>query len=122
MIYLYYSEKGSYQFKPPRIVFSDEIGRNFPSAKCSYGVLYYDGQFNDSRMVQDVLLTASLQGQNIINYVEVKSLLKNEAGKITGVTVVDKVAERQFDIKGKVVVNATGCYADNLRLMDNPNA
>jgi len=49
------------------------------------------------------------------NYVEVKELIKNNEGKITGVKGFDKLAKKQFDVKGKVVVNATGCWADNLR-------
>jgi len=59
---MYYSDKDSYHFKAPRIVGKDEIESNFHNAKCSYGVLYYDGQFNDTRMVQDLVLTASTKG------------------------------------------------------------
>ncbi|CAD8204588.1 unnamed protein product [Paramecium octaurelia] len=118
-VYLYY-QTGGHTFKPPRIVGKEEIQQHFKFAKCNYGVIYYDGQFNDARMVQELLVTSSLKGQNMANYVEVKGLLKNEQNKITGVQAFDKIGQKQFQIKGKCVVNATGGWADNLRLMDDP--
>ncbi|CAD8090737.1 unnamed protein product [Paramecium sonneborni] len=118
-VYLYY-QTGGHTFKPPRIVGKDEIQQHFKFAKCNYGVIYYDGQFNDARMVQEVLATSSLKGQNMVNYVEIKKLIKNEQNKIIGVEAYDQIAQKQFQIKGKCVVNATGGWADNLRLMDDP--
>ena len=49
-VYLYF-QTGGHTFKPPRIVGKEEIHKHFTNAKCTYGVIYYDGQFNDARMV-----------------------------------------------------------------------
>lgn len=54
------------------------------------------------------------------NYVEVSDLLKDVNGKIIGVRATDKIKKKSFNIVGKIVVNATGCYADTLRLKDDP--
>ncbi|MEC7124581.1 MAG: FAD-dependent oxidoreductase, partial [Bacteroidota bacterium] len=52
------------------------------------GVIYHDGQFDDSRMAITLALTASNLGATLINYVEVTGLLK-ENGLITGLEVLD---------------------------------
>lgn len=41
-VYLYF-QTGGHKFKAPRIVGKDEIDQQFKNAKCSYGVIYYDG-------------------------------------------------------------------------------
>jgi len=56
----------------------------------------------------------------VANYVEVSDLLKDVNGKIIGVRATDKIKKKSFNIVGKIVVNATGCYADTLRLKDDP--
>jgi glycerol-3-phosphate dehydrogenase len=41
---------------------------------------------------------------------------------VKGVTAVDAESGEEFDIRGKVVVNATGVFADAIRRMDDPDA
>jgi glycerol-3-phosphate dehydrogenase len=55
-----------------------------------------------------------------MNYAEVTQLLKDDSGRINGVKIKDKIKNSEFKIKGNIVVNATGCFADQIRLMDNP--
>jgi glycerol-3-phosphate dehydrogenase len=52
----------------------------------------------------------------------VKGLVKNEKGKITGVELEDKINKKSLKVNGKIVVNATGCFADTIRKMDDPEA
>jgi glycerol-3-phosphate dehydrogenase len=85
------------------------------------GVLYYDGQFNDARMALGIALTAATHGAVIANHVRVTDLLKNE-GKVTGVRVQDSMSGQSWDVQAQVVVNATGPFADNVRLMDDPGS
>jgi len=84
------------------------------------GVLYYDGQFNDARMTVGIALTAAKHGAVIANHVRVTGLVKEE-GKVEGVKVTDSVSGETLEIKARVVVNATGPFADKVRLMDDPN-
>ena len=39
-------------------------------------IVYYDGQFDDSRLAVSLACTAALAGATVLNYVEVTRLLK----------------------------------------------
>lgn len=45
-------------------------------------------------------------------------LLKDAAGKINGVHAVDTLDGKEYQIKSKVVVNATGVFVDDVMKMD----
>ena len=83
--------------------------------------LYWDGQFDDSRLVVALARTAVQQGGVVLNYVGVEELLK-ENGKITGVRAVDRIGGGEFTLKAKAVINATGIFSDSVRKMDRPAA
>lgn len=58
------------------------------------GVLvYYDGVYNDSRMNVSIGVMVGLYGVMVVNYLEVKGLLKGEDGRLRGVEVVDNIGE-----------------------------
>ncbi len=84
------------------------------------GVVYHDGQFDDARMAVTLAQTAFDNGGICLNYIKVTGLEKNTAGKICGVKAVDLLSDKKFSIKSKVVVNATGVFVDEIRLMDSP--
>ncbi len=83
------------------------------------GVLYYDGQFDDARMSVCIALTAAQHGAVIANHVCVTDLIK-EKGKVAGVQVNDSVSGESWEVRARIVINATGPFTDNLRLMDDP--
>ena len=90
--------------------------------KISAGVVYHDGQFDDSRLAINTLQSAEEMGAIVINYCSVTGLLKDEKGKISGVKFIDEEAGKVYEIKGKQIVNATGVFADDVLKMDTPNA
>ena len=90
--------------------------------KISAGVVYYDGQFDDSRMAINVLQSSVEMGALVANYCAVEGLIKDAKGIVTGVKVLDEVGGAAFEIKGKQVVNATGVFADDVLQMDKPGA
>lgn len=92
------------------------------SEKISAGVVYHDGQFDDSRLAINTLQSAEEMGAIVINYCSVEGLLKDGEGKASGVRFVDEESKRTYEIKGKQVVNATGVFADDVLKMDTPNA
>ncbi|MDX2047774.1 MAG: glycerol-3-phosphate dehydrogenase/oxidase [Chitinophagaceae bacterium] len=89
--------------------------------KLSGGVLYYDGQFDDARLAVNLAQTAAEQGAAIINYCGVESLIKDKK-KVKGVVVKDILSNKEYSIKGKAVINATGVFADDILKMDNPES
>lgn len=84
------------------------------------GVVYHDGQFDDSRMGINLMQTAVEQGAVVLNYVKVTELIKNETGKVAGVLAVDSIGGKQYTLRAKSVVNATGIFVDDLMKMDAP--
>lgn len=74
------------------------------------GVLYYDGQFDDARLLLSLARTAAAAGATLLNYVRAESV----SGK-SGVRAVDLESGRRFEIRAKVVVNAAGPWSDELR-------
>ncbi|XP_058823960.1 glycerol-3-phosphate dehydrogenase, mitochondrial isoform X2 [Topomyia yanbarensis] len=87
-------------------------------------IVYYDGQQDDARMCLAISLTAARHGAAITNHVEVTQLLKkkNEAGKevLCGAKVRDNITKKEWTIKAKCIINATGPFTDSIRQMDNP--
>jgi glycerol-3-phosphate dehydrogenase len=73
-----------------------------------------------------IAMTAALYGATIVNHVEVTSLTKDANGKLNGAVAKDVVTEangkksKEFTIKAKGVINATGPFTDSIRKMDEP--
>jgi glycerol-3-phosphate dehydrogenase len=86
------------------------------------GVVYHDGQFDDARLLVDLAQTAADQGAAVLNYVRVTGLEKNGEGFVTGVTALDAETGESLRTSGRVVVNATGVFTDQVRRMDDPKA
>ena len=86
------------------------------------GIIYHDGQFDDSRMAVAMARECVKRGGTILNYFEVTGLLKNDSGKITGVSAIDLDTGGKYDILSKLVINATGVFADEIHRMDDPLA
>lgn len=87
--------------------------------KLKGGVVYHDGQFDDSRMAINIAQTAIEHGATVLNYFKVDNLLKNDAGKINGVIATDIETNVIYNLKAKVVINATGVFTDEILKMDD---
>ncbi len=85
------------------------------------GVIYYDGQFDDARLLINMAQTAVEHGAVLANYVRAQSLIK-ERDIVRGVVAVDGESGAEYTLRGRVVVNATGAFADGVRHMDEPAA
>lgn len=82
------------------------------------GVLYHDGQFDDSRLALSLARTAVGAGARLVNYTRCAGLLK-EDGRVTGLMAEDRESGRVFPILAKCVVNAAGIFVDELRMKDD---
>lgn len=74
--------------------------------------LYWDARADDARLTLTIARTAATYGAVIATYSPVAALLKN------GTKVVGATLEDGTDVKAKVVVNATGVWADHIQKLD----
>lgn len=83
------------------------------------GVLYHDGQFDDSRLAINLAQSAVENNGCILNYCRVTGILKEE-NRVAGVTVDDTLNDISYTVKAKAVINATGVFVDDIMQMDIP--
>jgi len=84
------------------------------------GVVYHDAQFDDARMALALARTAADHGATLLNYVRVTGLLKEPSGAVSGVVAIDEETGHGWELRSRVVVNATGVFSDEVRRMDDP--
>ncbi|GAA6764954.1 glycerol-3-phosphate dehydrogenase/oxidase [Flavobacterium sp. CGRL1] len=83
------------------------------------GVIYHDGQFDDSRLAVNLAQTAVENGACILNYTKVINLIKDDKNQITGVQAVDQETGINYTIKGAVVINATGVFTNAIMKLND---
>jgi glycerol-3-phosphate dehydrogenase len=86
--------------------------------KLAGGILYYDGQFDDSHLAIEIAATAINKGATVLNYCKAIGFIKTN-DKITGVECIDVLSEKKYTLTTKVVVNATGVFTNAIVQMDN---
>jgi glycerol-3-phosphate dehydrogenase len=81
------------------------------------GYRYFDANTDDARLVLRLLRESVADGALALNYARVDSLLRIQNGQVCGAVLRDTSGEteRQTEILAKVVINATGAWADELR-------
>ncbi len=84
------------------------------------GVIYYDGQFDDSRLAINLVQTAADHDGLLINYSKVVGLTKSNK-MVDGVKVKDQLNGDEYEVKARVVINATGVFTDQVLKMDDPD-
>ena len=89
--------------------------------KLSSAYLYFDAEADDARLTLALVQSAVSRGAIAVNYCSVTGLLKessqNANGRIVGASVRTHEGET-FDLRARVVVNATGVWGDAMRQMD----
>jgi glycerol-3-phosphate dehydrogenase len=95
---------------------------NLKSEGLKGGIVYHDGQFDDARMIMSLAGECVKRGAAVINYCRVRELLKDEKGMITGVKAREMISGEEFTLSARIVINATGVFADSVSKMDNPGS
>lgn len=115
---------GKYGFGPSRILSREETLNHLPTIQqegLRGGVIYYDGQFDDARLLINMVSTAAEQGATLLNHVRVDGLTKGVDGFVNGVVARDVETGEEFTAGARVVVNATGPFTDTLRKVASPS-
>src|SRR5271165_4420669 len=121
---LYNLLAGKYGFGASRILSKEETLERLPTINTEGlrgGVIYFDGQFDDSRLLIHLVATAWEQGAALLNYAPVIGLLKDADGFVSGVTFRDAETGEEFTAGARVVVTATGAFTDRLRRKADPS-
>jgi glycerol-3-phosphate dehydrogenase len=112
---------------PSRLLSRDETLALLPTvepAGLRGGVVYHDAQFDDARLAITLARTLDDLGGVPVNGVRVVGLLKSAGhrGLVAGVAARDDESGELFEIPARVVVNAAGVFADQVRRLDEPDA
>ena len=83
------------------------------------GILYFDAQFDDARLLINLAQTAYENGATLINYAKVFAFLKNPSGKICGVKFKDAETGEIYEASAKSVINAAGAFCDQIRKLSD---
>src|ERR1700733_11279263 len=121
---LYDMLAGKYGFGKSRVLSPEETLELIPTLQTEGlrgGVMYYDGQFDDSRLLIHLAATAVDHGAALVNYMPVTTLLKDEDGYLNGVVARDEESGIEHKIQAQVVINATGMFTDSIRHMADPD-
>jgi glycerol-3-phosphate dehydrogenase len=116
---------GKYGFGKSVLLSREQVLQRIPTLEqdgLRGGVLYHDGQFDDSRLLINLAQTAAEQGACPLNYAPVTRLLKNGDGSIVGLEFRDLESGSEHSLRAQCVINATGAFCDALRRQDDPEA
>lgn len=116
---------GALSFGRSLFLTREETLRHLPTlvpAGVMGGVLYHDGQFDDARLAINLMQTATERGAAVANYCECVRLLSDASGRLTGVVIHNTIQNETFEVRAKVVINATGVFVDELRRQEDKTA
>src|ERR1700727_3416911 len=101
---------GKYSFGSSKVLSLEETLKLLPTIRqdgLRGGVMYHDGQFDDSRLLIHLIATAAEHGATVLNYGGVTELTKDEDGFVRGVIAVDSESGERFEIAARSVGDAT---------------
>ncbi len=117
---------GKYGFGRSRLLSKEEVLEHIPTLETDGlrgGVLYYDGQFDDARLLINLAQTAVQQGAVLLNYALVTRLSHDAEGYVDGLTWTDLESPgTEHVLRARCVINATGPFADGVRKIDSADA
>jgi glycerol-3-phosphate dehydrogenase len=114
---------GRYGFGTSEVLSKEETLERLPTIRTEGlrgGVVYYDGQFDDARLLVNMVATAAEQGATLLNYAPVTGLERDADGFVDGVVAHDLESGRELHGRARVVVNAAGPFCDAVRRLAEP--
>ena len=114
---------GRYGFGASRVLSREQVLERIPTLSrdgLRGGVMYHDGQFDDTRLLIDLVQSAAEHGACPLNYARADGFTKDRHGFITGLNFCDEESSTHHAIAARCVVNATGPFCDAVRRADEP--
>jgi glycerol-3-phosphate dehydrogenase len=122
---LYDMLAGKYGFGASKVLTKEETLTQLPALEPEElrgGVIYYDGQFDDARLLIHLAMTAADHGAVLVNYCPATGLLRDDEGYINALKARDDETGEEFALAARIVVNATGVFTDSVRRMADSGA
>ena len=91
-----------------------ELAPNIDQKGLLGGYQFFDAQVDDARLVLRLIFEAVASGGTAHNYTRVAAVGRHADGQVAGVTIEDAHSHQTRTLSSKVVVNATGCWAEHL--------
>jgi glycerol-3-phosphate dehydrogenase len=113
---------GSSSMGPTRLLGRRETLERVPgmaAAGLRGGVLYHDAQFNDARFALATARAAIDHGALVLNYVRC-TRFQHTNDRVTGAVVEDVGTGDTAVVRARAIINATGIFSDETRVMDQP--
>ena len=85
------------------------------------GARFYDAQCDDARLTLATIRSAVHSGAQVANYMAVRAL-ERTAGRVVGAQLEDRLTGARGTVRASVVVNATGPWADRVRVLEDSGA
>jgi glycerol-3-phosphate dehydrogenase len=114
---------GKYGFGASKLLSKEETLERLPGLEPEElrgGVIYFDGQFDDARLLIHLAMTAADLGAAVVNYCPATGLLRDSDGYVNGLTARDVESGEETSIHARIVINATGVFTDDIRRMADP--
>jgi len=102
-----------------------EVCRRIPTIRqngLKSGVVYHDGQFDDSRLAIHLLRSIFEKGGTAVNYMKAVAFDKTSDGRLAGVRVENQETGESFNFQGTAMINATGVFVNDVIRMDLPES
>lgn len=116
---------GKYGFGKSQKISRAETLKRLPNVNpdgLTGGVVYYDGQFDDSRLLINLIATAAEHGATVLNYAKVIGVIKAKDGIVNGVEWQDVENGGTYRADAKCIISATGPFTDTIRHLAEPDA
>jgi len=81
---------------------------------CVGAIRYYDGQVDDARHTMALARTAASHGAYVASRAQVIELVR-EAGRVVGAIVRDLETGKDYHVRARSVINATGVWTDEMQ-------
>ena len=116
---------GRYGFGRSEVLSKEETLARLPTIRTEGlrgGVVYYDGQFDDARLLINLAATAVEQGATVLNYAPAVAITRDGDGFVDGIVARDAESGAEFSARARAVVNAGGPQSDLVRRLIHPDA
>src|SRR5450432_3536414 len=96
---------GKYGFGASKLLSREETLERLPTIQTNGlrgGVVYYDGQFDDARLLIHLAMTAADHGATLVNYCPATGLTRDADGYVNGLTTRDEETGDDLSIPARV--------------------